>query len=117
MSTGLRDAGYTRVNLDDCWAVRGADGEIAGDPVRFPSGMAALCAYVHARGLQFGLYTDVGTTTCAGHPGSYGFGARDGPRDARAYAAWDVNFLKEDHCNLPSPLPPARTISTITPWA
>jgi len=99
---GLRDAGYTRLNIDDCWQQRGADGLIVGDPVRFPSGMAALAEYVHAQGLQLGVYSDVGTTTCAGHPGSW----QHEREDAAAYAAWGVDFLKNDHCNLPKPLPP-----------
>src|SRR6185436_8446684 len=56
VSSGLRDAGYVYVNLDDCWhGERDADGLIQPDPARFPSGMKALGDYLHARGLKFGI--------------------------------------------------------------
>jgi alpha-galactosidase len=102
VSSGLRDVGYEYVNLDDCWQQREANGTLVADPARFPSGIAALADYAHAAGMKLGLYTDVGTKTCAGHPGSWGFEEAD----AAAYASWGVDFVKEDHCNLPDPLPP-----------
>jgi alpha-galactosidase len=102
VSTGLRDLGYTRIDLDDCWQQRLPNGTIIPDPERFPSGIAALASRAHESGLLFGVYTDVGNLTCAGHPGSYGYEEAD----AEAYAAWGVDFVKEDHCNLPNPLPP-----------
>lgn len=101
VQTGLRDLGYTRIDLDDCWQQRAPNGSVVADPVRFPSGIAALATYAHNASLLLGLYTDVGNTTCAGHPGSYGYESGD----AEAYAAWGADFLKEDHCNLPNPLP------------
>ena len=53
VSSGLRDAGYIYISLDDCWqGQRDADGFIQPDPVRFPSGIKALADYVHARGLK-----------------------------------------------------------------
>src|SRR3990170_8581707 len=56
VSSGLRDAGYVYVNLDDCWhGTRDADGNIQADPQRFPSGMKALGDYLHERGLKFGI--------------------------------------------------------------
>lgn len=102
VSLNLSKLGYTRLNVDDAWGARLANGSISSVPSRFPSGMAALASYVHARGLLFGLYTDVGSTTCAGYAGSYGHEAAD----AAAFASWGVDFLKEDHCNVPNPLPP-----------
>lgn len=37
VETGMRDAGYTYINLDDCWhGQRDADGFIQADPKRFP---------------------------------------------------------------------------------
>ncbi|MFC4147981.1 glycoside hydrolase family 27 protein [Micromonospora mangrovi] len=96
VSTGMRDAGYRYVNLDDCWQTsRDATGTIVADPVRFPSGMRALGDYLHARGLKFGIYSDRGTQTCAGRPGSQGHEAQD----ARTYASWGVDLLKYDNCN------------------
>ena len=71
VSSGLRDAGYVYVNLDDCWhGERDAAGNIQPDPQRFPSGMKALGDYLHERGLKFGIYSDAGAMTCAGRPGA-----------------------------------------------
>ena len=96
VTSGLRDAGYTYVNIDDCWhGKRDADGFIQPDPLRFPSGMKALADYVHARGLKLGIYSDAGTETCAGRPGSLGHEYQD----ALQYARWGVDYLKYDWCN------------------
>ena len=95
-SNGMKDAGYQYVILDDCWQTsRDAQGNIVADPERFPSGIKALADYVHSKGLKFGLYTDVGTLTCAKRPGSIGHEYQD----AKQYAAWGVDYLKEDWCN------------------
>ena len=67
----------------------------AADSKKFPSGMKALADYVHSRGLKFGLYSDAGTKTCAGRPGSRGYE----PQDAKQYAAWGVDYLKYDWCS------------------
>ena len=94
--TGMRDAGYHYVVIDDCWQVsRDANGNIVPDPQRFPSGMKALGDYVHAKGLKFGIYSDAGTGTCQNRPGSRGYEFQD----ARQYAAWGVDYLKYDWCN------------------
>jgi alpha-galactosidase len=94
-ASGLREAGYRYVNVDDCWQVeRAADGTIVADPQRFPDGMAALAEHVHGLGLRFGVYTDIGPLTCQERPGSLGFEAQD----ARTYAAWGVDFVKVDWC-------------------
>ena len=56
VETGMLDAGYKYLVIDDCWQVdRGADGRIVADPKRFAGGMKALADYVHSRGLLFGL--------------------------------------------------------------
>lgn len=96
VASGLREAGYQYVVIDDCWQVgRAADGVIQPDPARFPSGMKALADYVHAKGLKFGLYSDAGDGTCQGRPGSLGHEAQD----AQTYAGWGVDFLKYDWCH------------------
>lgn len=99
VSSGMREAGYEYVNIDDCWSAmeRGPNGELVADPERFPSGIKALADYVHARGLKLGIYTDVGTKTCAGYPGGYGHEAQD----VNTFAEWDVDFVKVDWCNVP----------------
>ncbi len=96
ISTGMRDAGYKYVVIDDCWQVdRDIQGNIVPDSKRFPSGMKALADYIHAKGLKFGLYSDAGTLTCQKRPGSRGYEFQD----ARQYAAWGVDYLKYDWCS------------------
>lgn len=96
VSSGMREAGYRYVVIDDCWQVaRSADGTIIADSTRFPRGIKALADYVHSKGLRFGIYTDAGTKTCQGRPGSLGHEVQD----ARTYAAWGVDYVKEDWCN------------------
>ena len=96
VSSGMRDAGYRYVVIDDCWQVaRAADGTILADSTRFPEGIKTLADYVHSKGLLFGIYTDAGTRTCQGRPGSLGHEQQD----ARSYAAWGVDYVKEDWCN------------------
>jgi alpha-galactosidase len=95
-SNGMKDAGYRFVILDDCWQTgRDASGNIVADAERFPSGMKALGDYIHSKGLKFGIYTDAGTMTCAKRPGSIGHEYQD----AKQYANWGVDYLKEDWCN------------------
>jgi len=95
-ANGMKDAGYVFVNIDDCWQTgRDAEGNIIPDKEKFPSGIKALADYIHSKGLKFGIYTDVGTKTCAGRPGSIGHEYQD----ARQYAAWGVDYVKEDWCN------------------
>lgn len=94
--SGMRDAGYEYVVIDDCWQVgRDAVGDIVPDPVRFPSGMKAVGDYIHARGLKFGIYSDGGSLTCGKRPGSLGHEYQD----ARKYAEWGVDYLKYDWCS------------------
>jgi alpha-galactosidase len=96
VASGMRAAGYQYVVIDDCWqGERDADGNIQPDAKLFPSGIKALADYVHSRGLKFGIYTDAGTRTCAGRAASRGHEFQD----ARQYAAWGVDYLKEDWCN------------------
>lgn len=95
-TNGMKDAGYQYVVIDDCWQVsRDENGFIVADAKRFPSGMKALADYVHAKGLKFGIYSDAGTKTCAGRPGSQGHEYQD----ALQYARWGVDYLKYDWCN------------------
>ena len=95
-TNGMKEAGFQYVVIDDCWQVsRDENGFIVADPQHFPSGIKALADYVHSRGLKFGLYSDAGTKTCAGRPGSQGHEYQD----ALQYARWGVDYLKYDWCN------------------
>jgi len=93
---GMRDAGYQYLVIDDCWQVaRDGTGRLVADSVRFPGGMKPLADYVHSRGLKFGIYTDAGRQTCQRRPGTYG----SEEIDARTFAEWGVDYVKEDWCN------------------
>jgi alpha-galactosidase len=96
VASGMKDAGYQYVVIDDCWQVsRDSVGNVLADPQRFPSGIKALADYVHGKGLKFGLYSDAGMKTCQGRPGGRGYEFQD----ARTYAAWGVDYLKYDWCD------------------
>jgi alpha-galactosidase len=97
VATGLKDAGYEYVNIDDCWAEheRDAEGRLVPDDVKFPDGIAAVADYVHDLGLKLGIYADAGTATCANYPGSLGYEEID----AQTFADWGVDYLKYDNCN------------------
>jgi Alpha-galactosidase len=95
VETGLRDAGYEYVVVDDCWMAGELDGDGRLQPsADFPNGMAALADYVHDRELRFGLYSSAGTETCQGYPASLG---RE-RRHAEQFAEWGVDYLKYDNC-------------------
>ena len=96
VASGMRDAGYRYLVIDDCWEVaRDGGGTLVADSARFPHGIKALADYVHAKGLGFGIYTDAGTNTCQRRPGTYGHEELD----ARTFAAWGVDYVKEDWCH------------------
>lgn len=95
VETGLRNAGYVYLNLDDCWhGERDSLGFIQADPQKFPSGIKALADYVHSKGLKLGIYSDAGRHTCGGRPGSFGHEYQD----ALQYARWGIDYLKYDWC-------------------
>ena len=78
VSSGMKDAGYEYIVVDDCWQVgRDEEGNIVVDPERFPNGMKAVVDYVHSKGLKFGLYSCAGSETCQGRPGSRGYQFQD----------------------------------------
>jgi alpha-galactosidase len=94
VSSGMRDAGYVYINIDDTWeADRDAQGVIRTNS-KFPD-MKALADYVHGKGLKLGIYSSPGPKTCAGFEGSYGHEERD----AQSYAAWGIDYLKYDLCS------------------
>jgi alpha-galactosidase len=98
VATGMKDAGYLYIVLDDGWMTKERDsitGDLVPDPKKFPNGMKAVIDYVHAKGLKFGLYNCAGTKTCAGYPGTRGYEYQD----ARFYAALGIDYLKYDWCS------------------
>lgn len=98
VSSGMRDAGYTYLVLDDGWMAMERDpktGDLIPDPKKFPNGLQPVVDYVHSKGLKFGLYNCAGTKTCAGYPGTRGYEYQD----ARFYAAQGTDYLKFDWCS------------------
>ena len=104
VSSGMRDAGYQYVVVDDCWfdPQRDPQGNLRAHPSKFPSGMKALGDYIHSRGLKFGIYQVPTERTCAqtggAHPGSTGSMGHE-VQDARSFASWGVDYLKYDWCS------------------
>ncbi|QHG89078.1 MULTISPECIES: glycoside hydrolase family 27 protein [Xanthomonas] len=94
VSSGLRDAGYRYVNIDDGWQGERDAAGVLHPNARFPD-MRALADYVHARGLKLGLYSSPGPKTCAGYIGSYGHVEQD----AATWAGWGIDYLKYDLCS------------------
>jgi alpha-galactosidase len=100
VSTGMRDAGYVYVNIDDTWeGKRDADGRIQSND-KFPD-MKALAAYVHSKGLKLGIYSSPGPQTCARFEGSFGHEQQD----AQTYADWGIDYLKYDLCSFRTVMP------------
>src|SRR3989442_1747570 len=98
VSSGLLAAGYNTLTLDDCWSAvsRDSNGNLTNDPVKFPSGMRAIGDYIHARGLRYGIYASIGTSTCTGRTA----GSLDHEsRDVATFASWGVDYIKADRCN------------------
>ena len=95
--TGLLDAGYKYVNLDDCWqsSMRTADGKLQGDLTRFPRGMKPLIEEINDLGFKVGLYTSNGTGTCEDLPASL----YNEAVDADTLAEWGVEYFKYDFCH------------------
>ena len=94
VSSGMRDAGYKYINIDDTWeGQRDAQGFIHSNS-KFPD-MKALADYVHSKGLLLGIYSSPGPKTCGGYEGSYGHVQQD----AETYAKWGVDYLKYDLCS------------------
>ena len=94
VSTGMKDAGYIYVNLDDTWQGTRDAGGVLHPNERFPD-MKALATYIHGKGLKFGIYSSPGAKTCGGYEGSLGHEGQD----AQMYAGWGVDFLKYDLCS------------------
>jgi alpha-galactosidase len=102
VASGLKDAGYDYVNLDDCWAEpdRDKDGNLVVNRTRFPHGLLQLSGYIHGKGMKFGIYTSAGTHTCqtredGGFPGAL----HHERQDAALFASLGVDYVKYDNCN------------------
>ena len=108
VSSGMRDAGYIYINIDDTWeGQRDAQGVIHPN-AKFRD-MKALADFVHAKGLKLGIYSSPGAKTCAKYEGSLGHEAQD----AQTYAAWGIDYLKYDLCGLRDEMKAAPTLGAM----
>jgi len=94
VSSGMKDAGYIYVNIDDTWEGKRDENGVLHTNEKFPD-MKALADYVHSKGLKIGIYSSPGPKTCAGYEGSYGHEEQD----AKLYAEWGIDYLKYDLCS------------------
>ena len=96
---GLDKLGYKYIVLDDgCYKPERVDGILGNEEEKFPSGFRKLADDLHAMGLKFGMYNDIGTNLCAGAAvGTCGFE----DVDAKTYLDWDIDFIKVDNCYYP----------------
>jgi alpha-galactosidase len=96
VDSGMRDAGYEYLVLDDGWMAgsRDSNGNLVGDPNKFPRGMKAIGDYIHSKGLKFGIYEDRGHLTCQQLPGSF----EHEQADMNTFASWGVDYIKMDSC-------------------
>lgn len=101
IAKGLADHGWTYINIDDGWEIKGdstspkrdSDGNILTNE-KFPD-MKRLGDAIHGLGLRFGIYTSPGPLTCGGYTASY----QHEQQDARTFAAWGVDYIKYDWCS------------------
>lgn len=99
VESGMLDAGYEYLVIDDCWSEKQRDenGRLVPDKQKFPNGIKSVADYVHSKGLKFGIYSCAGVLTCAGYPGSFDYEYLD----AETFASWGVDYLKYDYCYKP----------------
>ncbi|NOT93730.1 glycoside hydrolase family 27 protein [Ferruginibacter sp.] len=105
ISSGLNDAGYRFINIDDGYfGGRDSSGKLFSDAKKFPLGMKALAAYIHSKGLKAGIYTDAGINTCGSiydkDPNGFGVGIYGHiQQDCNLFfTEWNYDFIKVDWC-------------------
>ena len=112
--SGLADAGYVYVNLDDCWqsSMRDENGKLQGDFSTFPHGIKWLVERINELGLKVGIYSSNGTLTCEDLPASL----YNEQIDAETFAEWGIEYFKYDYCHhvlIPTDAPYIDSISII----
>ena len=103
--SGLKNAGYNHINIDDGYfGGRDDDGRLLTHPARFPNGLKPVVDHIHALGLKAGIYSDAGRNTC----GSYydndtiargvGFYGHDRQDAEFFFNETGFDFIKIDFC-------------------
>lgn len=105
VARGLKDAGYSYINVDDgFFGYRDDDGLLHTHPERFPNGMKVVADYIHSLGLKAGIYSEAGANTCGSMwdadkngigVGLYGFERQDADL---FFNKWGFDFIKIDYC-------------------
>ncbi|MEU6428637.1 lectin [Microbispora sp. NPDC046973] len=106
VSSGMKDAGYEYVNIDEGWwqGTRDASGNITVDTAEWPGGMKAIADYIHSKGLKAGIYTDAGRNGCGyyyptGRPAAPNTGSEGHyDQDFLQFSRWGFDFVKVDWC-------------------
>lgn len=112
--SGLADAGYVYINLDDCWqsSLRDENGKLQGDFSTFPHGIKWLVEQINELGLKVGIYSSNGTLTCEDLPASL----YNEQIDAETFAEWGIEYFKYDYCHhvlIPTDAPYIDSISIV----
>lgn len=105
VQAGLKDAGYSYVNVDDgFFGWRDEKGVIQPHPERFPKGLKEIADHIHSLGLKAGIYSDAGSNTCGSiwdkdkngiGVGLYGYEHQDA---TLYFKDWGFDFIKIDYC-------------------
>ncbi|MEU9833069.1 ricin-type beta-trefoil lectin domain protein [Streptosporangium sp. NPDC048047] len=106
VSSGMKDAGYEYVNIDEGWwqGTRDSSGNITVDTAEWPGGMKAIADYIHSKGLKAGIYTDAGRNGCGyyyptGRPAAPNTGSEGHyDQDFLQFSRWGFDFVKVDWC-------------------
>lgn len=105
VKSGLRDAGYAQVNIDDgFFGPRDEQGRMTGNPERFPNGMKPVADYIHSLGMKAGIYSDAGPNTCGSYYNRDAMGVGGGlyrhdlEDMERYFNEWGYDFFKLDYC-------------------
>jgi Alpha galactosidase A/Ricin-type beta-trefoil lectin domain/Alpha galactosidase C-terminal beta sandwich domain len=106
VASGMKDAGYQYVNIDEGWwqGTRDGAGNITVDTNEWPGGMSAIADYIHSKGLKAGIYTDAGRDGCGfyfptGRPAAPGSGSEGHyDQDFLQFSRWGFDYVKVDWC-------------------
>jgi Alpha galactosidase A/Alpha galactosidase C-terminal beta sandwich domain len=114
VSSGMKQAGYQYINIDEGWwlGTRDANGNITVDAKQWPAlqpgehngDMSNIATFIHGLGLKAGIYTDAGEAGCGfygpdlgppmPHTGSEGHYNQD----FLQFAEWGFDYVKVDWC-------------------
>jgi len=105
VKTGLKDLGYSHINIDDGWfGGRDKNGKHTFHAKRFPKGLKPVVDYIHSLGLKAGAYSDAGENTCGSIWDNdvlgqgVGFYGHDDEDAAFFFKENGFDFIKIDFC-------------------